>query len=285
MDKKNLLISFSGGRTSAYMTHLMLKELNYQDKYNIQVVFANTGKEHEGTLEFVERCSKEWGIDIVWIESTHKNDQGDLHSTKGWRVGHKVVDFKTASRNGEPFEEMMSVLGIPCSAAPFCSDQLKRKSIESYLKEIGFKKFYKAIGIRSDEIDRVNEKYKEKRILYPLITDKATTKVDIKQWWKNNTFDLSIPENLGNCDVCWKKSFSVLASIAKDEPSRFDWWEDQKEKYKDKSRTKKDNVSFYRGGKTKEDIFDMVDKSEEEVKEIQLKFKLDGCSESCEVYK
>jgi len=54
MVKKNLLISFSGGKTSAYMTHYILN--NLMDQYNPVVVFANTGREHEETLEFVRDC-------------------------------------------------------------------------------------------------------------------------------------------------------------------------------------------------------------------------------------
>lgn len=285
MEKENLLISFSGGRTSAYMMYVMMKELDYADKYNVKIVFANTGKEHESTLEFVEKCAKEWDLEIIWVEAKHLDENGEPFTKKGWGVRHKVVDFETASRKGEPFDEMMSVIGIPCSYAPFCSDQLKRKVIESYLKEIGFKKFYKAIGIRCDEIDRVNAKWKEKRIIYPLVKDKPTTKMEVLQWWQDNHFNLDIPKNLGNCDVCWKKSFKVLSEIAKEHPERFDWWEDARKKYQHKSRNTGKQISFYRGGKTKEDIFNMIEQDEDTLKQLQLEFKLDGCSESCEVYK
>lgn len=50
---KNLLISFSGGRTSAFMS-LFIKE--YYKDYNKLFVFANTGKEKEETLTFVDEC-------------------------------------------------------------------------------------------------------------------------------------------------------------------------------------------------------------------------------------
>lgn len=160
--KKQLLISFSGGRTSAYMTKWCLDNLG--DRYEMIVVFANTGKEVEGTLEFVLQCSENWNTPIIWVEATHKDASGVWYSKKGWKVKHKVVTFETASREGEPFEEMISIAGIPTTKAPFCSDQLKRKAIESYMKSIGWKKYYKAIGIRVDEIDRVNPKYKEKEL-------------------------------------------------------------------------------------------------------------------------
>jgi len=44
MKDKNILISFSGGRTSAYMAKMILGNTFFKD-YNKLVVFANTGKE------------------------------------------------------------------------------------------------------------------------------------------------------------------------------------------------------------------------------------------------
>ena len=51
------MISFSGGRTSAYMTERLLRELPPDQ---VIVCFANTGKEEPETLEFVRRCDEHW---------------------------------------------------------------------------------------------------------------------------------------------------------------------------------------------------------------------------------
>lgn len=282
--KEKLLISFSGGRTSGYMLNLLLNSDEYKSKYDYKIVFANTGKEHEGTLQFVKDCEDNFGCEIIWIEARHKID-GKLLSPKGWRVSYDIVNFETASRNGEPFEEMLSVLGIPCSSAPFCSDQLKRKPIEAYMKDIGWKGFHKAIGIRVDEIDRVNAKYKEKRIVYPLVKEYPSTKKEILLWWKNNSFDLNIPINLGNCDICWKKSFKVLVQNTKDFPERFEWWQDMINKHSDKSRNSDKTISFFRGGKSIKELFEMGELSQRQIDLFAQEYKLDGCSDSCEVYK
>jgi len=283
--KKKLLISFSGGRTSAYMMYMILNSKEYNQHYDFKIVFANTGKEHEGTLEFVRDCALKFNCEIVWIEAKHLDNNGVPFTKKGWGVGFKVVDFHTASRNGEPFEEMLSVLGIPCSSAPFCSDQLKRKPIEKYLKSIGWDSYWKAIGIRVDEIDRINENRVKKKILYPLVKEFPTKKIEILNWWKNNNFDLNIPLNLGNCDICWKKSFKVLVNNTRDFPERFEWWQQMIDKYAHKSRNSDKAISFFRGGKSIKELFEMGQLSQEQLTLFAEEYKLDGCSESCEVYK
>lgn len=63
----NVLISFSGGRTSGYMLHRIL-EANGDLPDRVKVLFANTGREMPGTLDFVHNIEKNWGVDITWLE-------------------------------------------------------------------------------------------------------------------------------------------------------------------------------------------------------------------------
>lgn len=282
MPKKKLLISFSGGQTSAYMTYKILNDPSFVEEYEFIIVFANTGKEHEGTLEFVRDCEGPFGQKVHWIGSRHLDDNGNRYSPKGWKVGFNTVSFDTASRNGEPFEEMISVLGVPCSEAPFCSDQLKRKPINAFMKSIGWKGFYKAIGIRLDEIDRVNPNYKKERIIYPLISEFRADQKVVDSFFGKSLVKLSIPPNMGNCDACWKKSFKTLVQIAKDKPGTFDWWEAMARKYSENNRTG-GPTNFYREGKSVADIFKMKDISEQQLSLFDA-LHVPDCSESCEVF-
>lgn len=80
-------ISFSGGRTSAYMLWRVLQS-NGGLPSDAVVCFANTGKEDEATLEFVRDCGQHWTVPITWVE--YRNNE----------AGFVVVDFDTASRGG-----------------------------------------------------------------------------------------------------------------------------------------------------------------------------------------
>jgi len=286
--KEKLLISFSGGRTSAYMMWWLLNVWEHRKNYDIIIVFANTGKEVEGTLHFVNKCSEVWNIPIVWVEAKCKDENGNTFSEKGWAVSHKVVDYFTASRNGEPFEEMISVLGIPSTNAPFCSYQLKAKAIESYLESIGWEGYYKALGIRYDErLKRMSKGWAKNKIMYPLIFENKQTKKMILEWWDKQEFNLEIHSDEGNCDNCWKKSMKVLTRNAKRNPSSFEWWQKMLEKY---GHLNPRNIelappfNFYRGNLSVQDIFTLAKLENKQLDLFMRKDNFNMCSESCEAF-
>lgn len=287
MGNKKLVISFSGGRTSAYMTWWLLNKWEDRCNWEIIIVFANTGLEAEGTLFFIDECAIEWDIPIIWVEAKYKDENGVPYSEKGWAVRHKVVTYETASRKGEPFEEMISLLGIPSTEAPFCSFQLKKKAIESYLKDIGWDDYYIAIGVRVDEPLRINENRVKNKILYPLADLNPTTKRQVSEWWSKQSFDLPIHPDEGNCINCWKKDFPRLARNYIRIPESFDWWKDMEKKYGNFNPRNIELIppfNFYRGNKSTEDIRKMAELSQAELRQLTMFDKLDGCSESCEVY-
>jgi len=166
--KKRLVISFSGGRTSAYM---LLHCLKYMDDHETLVLFANTGCEHEETLVFIDKIDRLIGGRVVWLEGVVQHEQG-----KGMLA--KIVNFETASRNGEPFEQAVKKYGIFNSSYPNCTGRLKTEVIDAYLRFIGWPTGKKsrthktATGIRWDEFNRVNRNAEAIGYIYPLVDKK-----------------------------------------------------------------------------------------------------------------
>lgn len=294
--KKKLLISFSGGRTSAFMTQWLLN--NKSNEFDIIIVFANTGRENEETLRFIKRCEEHFKFKCIWIECV-------INSVYRKGIRAKEVDFDTASRNGEPFEEMIKKYSIPNRTSPFCSEYMKKMTINSYAKQIGFEPHYTAIGIRYDEIDRISKHYKKDKLIYPLISFVPMVKSDINKYWLGMPFDLQLKGYEGNCLTCWKKSLRKLLTIAKENPSAFDWDIEMEQKYENYiPNSRKDNINikpplrFHRNNLSATDIL-RLSKEPFEVagddskiidshKQMELfGFELDvsnGCSESCEAF-
>ena len=286
--KQNLLISFSGGRTSAYMTKFIIDNLS--EMFNIIVVFANTGREFEETLQFVNECDKRWNFNTVWIEAITDEKHGN-------GVRAKVVNFETASRNGEPFESMIKKHGIPNVKMAICTRELKSYAIKAYARQIGFKKYKTAIGIRADEIDRINPNHKKKGFIYPLVS-LGITKSDVNKFWISNDFDLQLKGYEGNCDFCFKKSLRKLLTLTIEHPEKLEWWQEMEKKYSEyvpitrKAQNKK--TTFFRNMLTSNDLIELSKQKFEKAKddskyvETQLSlFDLDisnGCVESCEVF-
>ncbi len=210
--KKKLVVSFSGGETSAFMAQWLWR--HKQNEYDIYFVFANTGEENEETLKFVQQCSSHFGFHVTWIEAVVNHNE-----RKG--TGFKEVTYHTASRNGEPFEDVIKKYGIPNVKSLHCSRELKERPISSYIKYMEWDDRLLAIGIRNDEIDRQNKDKDKLKIIYPLIYMKPMTKSAINFYWSNMPFRLELKGYEGNCKTCWKKSDNKLYQIAKDNEHNF----------------------------------------------------------------
>jgi len=211
-------ISFSGGRTSAYMLWRVLQS-NGGLPSDAVACFANTGKEDEATLRFVRDCGLNWNVPIVWVE--YRNDE----------KGFALVDFETASRDGEPFDALTTKKKyLPNPVARFCSEELKGKAIT---KATGLESDETMIGVRSDEPMRIS-KLRERGLMLPLV-DAGVTKPEVRAIWKANSFDLDLEEHGGityggNCDLCFLKGPAQLFSLIRDKPSRAVWWSQQEQK-------------------------------------------------------
>jgi 3'-phosphoadenosine 5'-phosphosulfate sulfotransferase (PAPS reductase)/FAD synthetase len=225
-------ISFSGGRTSAYMLHKVLECGGGQLPNKAKVIFCNTGKEEEATLKFVNDCSKHWNVEITWLEFAVVNDV---------KIS-KVVNYQTASRNGEPFETVIKWFepSLPNGRARYCSSQMKTRTMHRHLRSIGWTDWDSFIGIRADEPRRVakfranpHPENKHETVFMPLVPDNVSSK-EVGNFWKNQTFDLELPNMNGktmhgNCDLCMLKPKSQVLSLIKEKPERALWWIKQEE--------------------------------------------------------
>jgi hypothetical protein len=270
--KPRVLVSTSGGRSSAKLAWHTKQE--WSDLYELVYVFANTGKEREETLVFVDRCDREWGLNLVWVEA--------VVNERGIACTHKVVNFATASRNGEPFEAVIQKYGIPNMNYLHCTRELKANAIRSYLHSIGWTEYVIAQGMRIDEPKRTKPK---EGIVYPLVDTWPTTKSEVLDWWEEQPFDLGLLDHQGNCDGCYKKEIVKLVRIAQENERTFDWWGRMEEQYglngNNVDGTKR---TFYRNYRSAKDVVALskllklppLSPSDQELS--------GGCSESCEPF-
>ncbi len=230
---------------------------DYYSEREKTVVFANTGLEHEKTLKFVDDCDKAWGLNVVWVEA-------DVHSALGVGTTHRVVNFETASRHGEPFEAMIQKYGIPNVAFPHCTRELKQKAIHSYVRSLGWKDYETAIGIRVDEQHRINHKEAEKHNwIYPLVDIAPMTEEMIRQWNNQLSFGLKLDVWDGNCRGCFKKSDKKLVRALTRNPNTLDWHLQMEKQYSlsiNGNRSEKLHPTyFFRGNRNAQDIQELAE--------------------------
>lgn len=248
-EKPRLAISFSGGRSSAMMLWLCLRD--YESTHEILITFANTGCEHEETLRFVDAVDRHFaGGRVVWIEAIIGPD--------GVGPRAKVVDYQTAARGGEPFEAAIQKHGIFSKTHPQCNSRLKAEPMLAYRREAGWMPgtYDTAIGIRADEMDRRSKHADRDRFVYPLI-DAGVTKADVKRFMSQFEWDLKLPgEHYGNCVWCWKKSLRKLATVAKHSPEAFDFPARMEQQYGHiyRGESQDQDRTFFRGRKSATEI-------------------------------
>jgi len=223
MEAKNLyVVLFSGGRTSAFLSKYIKENPKYK---NSIFVFMNTGKEREETLQFADKCDKEFSLNLVYLEAL-------VNDEKGKGTTYSIVDFKTASRNGQPFEAMLKKYPLPNNMASNCTRELKQRPIDAYLRD-NYKDFdlIKVVGIRADEAHRKSVNAELEKVIYPLCDEVKVDSKFIRNWWEKQSFDLKLKDYEGNCDLCFKKSLKKRLTIIKENPKVAEWWLEMEKKY------------------------------------------------------
>lgn len=290
----------SGGRTSAYMTEkvLELQSKGYFSNTDFVITFANTGREHEKTLEFVNNCDIRWrklyNNRVFWLEAV-------VHEGRK-PSSHKLVDFESLSKKGEVFERVTQKYGLPNNNFLHCTRELKENPILSYMlsigEDVGFTKggeFISAtyetwIGIRADEPKRLggNMNGKQKKV-FPLAGHLLhCDKQDVLDFWEDMPFDLDLPEHLGNCIDCHKKSFKKLKLVHNETSGEaFEFTQELDNKYSMVKAQVLDDGEIkerkrFRGYRNTSELIKMF--SEMEVNTKDYGHESGSCSESCEAF-
>jgi len=240
--KENLLVSFSGGRTSAYMCKFLVEECSHL--YHFTFVYANTGLEHEKTLKFVHNVDRFLNLNLVWLEA-------DISLKDGVGTKYKIVDYETACRGNSLFVQLAKAYGLPNQSYPHCTRELKIAPILSYAKKNISGGFKQALGIRADEPKRIKN---TDNIIYPLATMHPCTKAFVLAFWQTMPFDLDLEEKYGNCVTCFKKSNKKLLEISQENPHFFEAFRELEKYSKIKTDKDKGERKIFRGYKTASDF-------------------------------
>ncbi len=288
------IISFSGGLTSGYMLRREIDRIGHAEFLKqFTTIFCNTGKEHDKTLDFVHDVETKWEIPIVWLEYTRISarkikaslipkgqKRANLMKAKVKNEGahwFRVVNYETASRSGEPFNELLQWMpSLPNVRGRACSAFLKIRNIAKWCHANGKNEWEDYIGMRYDESDRAteilaNSDDKGRTPNFPLIESKQTVR-DVNAFWISHPFTLNIPNHMGNCDLCFLKAKWKRIAAAKSDPKAAQWWSDW-EKRKASEGVTGDGARFRKGQSyesiifeaSQPDLFDLADKTEEDV--------------------
>ena len=263
------VISFSGGRTSAYTTLEVLKL-----HPDAEVIYMDTGAEHPKTYKFIRNFAKHFNIAVTCLRVV-PNPEMRKAST------YEVLSVDEIGPDLEPWRRMLRKYGHPYVGGAFCTDRMKTVPFTKYCDEkYGRGRYDRWLGIRCDEPKRLVNR---KEGFHYLADISDFEKQDIIEWWAKQEFDLEIEEHLGNCVFCIKKSLQKVALAAKDEPQLAEqFWEMIQEE-----DIKQDKV-MYRTNRSFSDVIALFrDASREELASrmrSMRQYDTGSCSESCEAF-
>jgi len=223
------LLSISGGRTSGFMLRQIIDAHGGSLPPDVVPVFTNTGREHEATLQFLKELGERW-TPIVWLEYRYRPDASPIHD-------YDVVTYCTASRNGEPFEQLITAKNVlPNPVMRLCTSELKIRTGNRYAKRtLGWSEWDRAVGLRADESRRVAKMKGDiaaECVVLPMAQAGHTLK-DVMEFWATQPFDLQLPGDnpaFGNCDLCFLKKRAKLENVMRTSPEKAEWWAQQEER-------------------------------------------------------
>lgn len=270
------IVSFSGGRTSAYLVHLM-EQKRVSENLNVKYVFMDTGAEHPKTYEFIRNVVRQWNIDLVCLRLVVDPKLGNANSYRVMNVDEICADL-------QPWVDACGKYGTPYVHGEFCTRTMKLEPFERYCKENYPDGYHSWLGIRADEPRRL----KPRDGVSYLADISDFDKQDILDWWREQPFDLDIPEHLGNCVFCIKKGINKIALAARDEPEMAVQFRDviTSDTVRVVERRQQENKIMYRGNNSLDSIIAMFsDQSRDDIAATICGtggYDSGSCSESCE---
>ena len=272
------VVSFSGGRTSAYLVHLMEQKRRIEG-WDVSYIFMDTGAEHPNTYDFVRNVSKHFGVEITCLRV-------DINPELGKGNSYKVVSIDEIRQDLQPWKDMINKYGVPYYGGAFCTDRMKLGPFTKYCNErFGKGNYTTWLGIRTDEPKRLSERDGIRFLAELSDFDKA----DVLDWWSEQEFDLGIDEWNGNCVFCMKKSDLKLAAAQRDNPGHYIEFLEMLGSDDVRSGEKAGSKdSMYRKKRSLQQVVAMFDGSTgSEIKSRIRGAKMTetgSCSESCEVF-
>lgn len=219
------IVSFSGGRTSAYMVWLF-EQKRKSEGLDVEYLFNDTGAEHPKTYEFIRNVVAHFGIDLTCLRAK-------VNPEKGKGSTYTQISLDECKPDLKPFRAVCEVYGTPSFSAAPCTREMKTVPAKKYCQDkYGKDGYLNWIGIRIDEpkrlaiVDKQVDMFaaekkvnKSKANVRYLAQISDCTKQDVLDFWKEMPFDLEIEEHLGNCVFCVKKGSNKIALAARDEPA------------------------------------------------------------------
>jgi 3'-phosphoadenosine 5'-phosphosulfate sulfotransferase (PAPS reductase)/FAD synthetase len=233
------VISFSGGRTSGYMLKKTIDAYDGTLPPDCLITFCNTGKELPQTLDFVRDCQEKWAVPIRWLEY-RRDATKPLVKMRGKQLemgqhSWAEVNYETASRKGEPFEQLIDGMAafrtegkgldpvLPNPVQRFCTAQMKKRTMERFLvlERPDWDHYTMVVGLRADEPKRVSKLKAletQTRFYETPIADAGETVEHVMAFWESSDFDLQLSHDpelgtyQGNCSMCLAAETEVVTS-------------------------------------------------------------------------
>ncbi|MCS6241527.1 phosphoadenosine phosphosulfate reductase family protein [Shewanella baltica] len=270
------VVSFSGGRTSAYLVHLM-EQKRKSENLDVRYVFMDTGAEHPKTYEFIRKVVNHYGIDLVCLRAK-------VDPKKGVGISYQIINLDDCKHDLQPWKDVLAKYGTPYIHGAFCTRSMKTDPIEKFIAaELNNVKVHQWLGIRVDEPKRLREK--DGFSYLASISD--FEKEDVLKFWQEMPFNLDIPEWLGNCVFCIKKGVNKIALAAKQEPELVQEFMSALESNDVKNVERKHGkLIMYRGHNSLTSIIEThINHTEQDlIQAMRGKTDSGSCSESCEAF-